>query len=42
MSRKITQDELETYLWGSAVLLRNHIDAGAYSSTSSRSSSSND
>lgn len=30
MSRKITQDELETYLWGSAVLLRNHIDAGAY------------
>ena len=30
MSRKITRDELETYLWGSAVLLRNHIDAGAY------------
>lgn len=30
MSKKITQDELETYLWGSAVLLRNHIDAGAY------------
>ena len=30
MSRKITQDELESYLWGSAVLLRNHIDAGAY------------
>ncbi|MDO5296921.1 MAG: class I SAM-dependent DNA methyltransferase [bacterium] len=30
MSNKITQDELETYLWGSAVLLRNHIDAGAY------------
>lgn len=30
MGKKITQDELETYLWGSAVLLRNHIDAGAY------------
>ena len=30
MSKRITQDELETYLWGSAVLLRNHIDAGAY------------
>ncbi len=29
MSR-ITQDELEQYLWGSAVLLRNNIDAGAY------------
>lgn len=29
MSR-ITQDELELYLWGSAVLLRNNIDAGAY------------
>ena len=30
MSKEITQDELESYLWGSAVLLRNHIDAGAY------------
>lgn len=30
MNKKITQDELESYLWGSAVLLRNHIDAGAY------------
>ena len=30
MSKKITQDEIEAYLWGSAVLLRNHIDAGAY------------
>lgn len=30
MSRRITQEELENYLWGSAVLLRNHIDAGAY------------
>ena len=27
---KISQGELETYLWGSAVLLRNNIDAGAY------------
>lgn len=26
----ISQSELEAYLWGSAVLLRNHIDAGAY------------
>ena len=30
MSRVITQEELESYLWGSATLLRNHIDAGAY------------
>ena len=30
MSKKITQEELESYLWSSAVLLRNHIDAGAY------------
>ena len=30
MSKRITIDELETYLWGSAVLLRTHIDAGAY------------
>ena len=29
MSR-ISLDELETYLWDSAVLLRTHIDAGAY------------
>ena len=29
-NQKITQEELESYLWGSAVLLRNHIDAGAY------------
>ena len=29
-NRKITQEELESYLWGSAVLLRNHIDAGSY------------
>lgn len=28
--RKISQEELESYLWGSAVLLRNHIDAGSY------------
>lgn len=30
MNKKITKDELESYLWDSAVLLRNHIDAGAY------------
>ncbi len=30
MNKKITQSELETYLWGSAVLLRTSIDAGAY------------
>lgn len=30
MSNKITLEELESYLWGSAVLLRTHIDAGAY------------
>lgn len=30
MSKKITIDELENYLWGSAVLLRTHVDAGAY------------
>jgi type I restriction enzyme M protein len=30
MSERITQSELETYLWGSAVLLRNSIDAGSY------------
>ncbi len=30
MSNIISQNELESYLWGSAVLLRNHIDAGAY------------
>ena len=30
MSKRITQSELEAYLWGSAVLLRNHIDAGSY------------
>ena len=30
MSSKITIDELGKYLWGSAVLLRTHVDAGAY------------
>lgn len=30
MSSKITIDELEKYLWESAVLLRTHVDAGAY------------
>lgn len=30
MSKRITLPELETYLWGSAVLLRTNVDAGAY------------
>lgn len=30
MNNRITIDELESYLWGSAVLLRTNIDAGAY------------
>ncbi|MFV0527270.1 MAG: N-6 DNA methylase [Lachnospiraceae bacterium] len=30
MSNRITIDELQTYLWDSAVLLRSSIDAGAY------------
>jgi type I restriction enzyme M protein len=30
MSNRISLDELKTYLWGSAVLLRTHIDAGSY------------
>lgn len=30
MSERITIDELESYLWGAAVLLRTNIDAGAY------------
>lgn len=30
MSNRITLEELEKYLWDSAVLLRTHIDAGAY------------
>ena len=30
MSERITIEELESYLWNSAVLLRNSIDAGAY------------
>jgi type I restriction enzyme M protein len=30
MPERITLDALKTYLWGSAVLLRTHIDAGAY------------
>lgn len=30
MSKKISIEELENYLWNSAVLLRTHIDAGAY------------
>jgi type I restriction enzyme M protein len=30
MAERINLDALKTYLWGSAVLLRTHIDAGAY------------
>jgi type I restriction enzyme M protein len=30
MSNRITLEELKSYLWNSAVLLRTHIDAGAY------------
>lgn len=30
MNKRITLEELESYLWQSAVLLRNNIDAGAY------------
>lgn len=30
MNERITLEELESYLWSSAVLLRTHIDAGAY------------
>lgn len=29
-TRRITQAELESYLWGAAILLRGHIDAGDY------------
>ena len=30
MSKRITLEELKSYLWNSAVLLRTHIDAGSY------------
>ncbi len=30
MGNQITQQELESYLWGSAILLRGQIDAGDY------------
>ena len=30
MSNRISIEELESYLWNSAVLLRTSIDAGAY------------
>ena len=30
MNNRITLDQLKTYLWNSAVLLRTHIDAGPY------------
>lgn len=30
MSKIVSLEELQSYLWDSAVLLRTHIDAGAY------------
>ena len=30
MAERIPMSELESYLWGSAVLLRTNIDAGSY------------
>jgi type I restriction enzyme M protein len=30
VSKRITIEELQSYLWNSAVLLRTNIDAGAY------------
>lgn len=30
MSERISQDEIESYLWGAATLLRGTIDAGDY------------
>ena len=30
MSKRITLEELQSYLWNSAVLLRSNIDAGSY------------
>ena len=30
MAERLSLDELKSYLWGAAVLLRTHIDAGAY------------
>ena len=30
MANRMTIDELKSYLWDSAVLLRTNIDAGAY------------
>ena len=30
MASRITQSQLESYLWGAAVLLRGYIDAGDY------------
>ena len=29
-NKKLTQSELESYLWGAATLLRGYIDAGDY------------
>jgi len=30
MATRITQQQLESYLWGAATLLRGYIDAGDY------------
>lgn len=30
MTDRLTQQELESYLWGAAVILRGHVDAGDY------------
>ena len=30
MSERIRIEDLESYLWTSAVILRNHVDAGSY------------
>ena len=41
MAERITIDELKSYLWQSAVLLRTHIDAGAYKRTGMSSNITN-
>ena len=40
MSARMTQQELESYLWGAAVILRGLVDAGDYKQFVSRSRSS--
>ena len=42
MTQRITQQELESYLWGAAVLLRGLIDAGDYNAISGVPGSSGD